>query len=492
MPDSRTSSAIALIALILFTSCGDRPENESQKPFRKLKIEYFSSTVSNHYGYASLKAGVEAALAAPFTNEANSPDRIVVSNYVEFEPRSDQDSQDKAEAAAREIRRDPDVLAVIGQAASGTTFAALPLYAEAGIPVIIPNATSPYVLYRHSFDPNSSSPRTIDLDYSLPRFSNAFRLIPSDVPDQAHAMELTIKKVWHEMVPGENRGRAKVLLVCDATEDSGAGIYSKPICDYLDASENKNEGGYDVVGRTDLDKRVVASVLPEIHATDPNFIVVASYSSLARLVLQVWREDNEKRPRTQPKNAQHAEPRFIMPDACLSPELLKSDARIYVTYPMNPRHIDGCPSKETFRRAISCQKEKQLGKPQTDCEPIGSEQARAQQMQSSPSIDETDEMFAYDSVIILKSAVKQCIEEQDLNRACILRYLNNHHDALRGICETYHVEHGDRQNAYYYVYEKVRNEGNTKKKRENEYEWVVKEFAKNDDHDLNTYSNDAR
>jgi len=484
VPFRLTTLAVAAVLILFSTSCGEHPENEPQKPINKLKVEYFWSTASNTYGYASIKAGVRAALEETEKEKAENSEAFRLLDYVQFEDREDPESQEKAEEIARRIRRDPDVLAIIGHAASGTTFAALPHYAEAGIPVLITSATSPYLLYRHRFELNTTSLSTSELGDSRAKFSNAFRLIPSDVPDQAHAMELTIKDRSKSRPVAKPKKKARVLLICDGTKGSGAQIYSKPICDYLAEPGNRKEGNFDVVGRTDIDKLEVSSILPEIHATHPDFIVVASYSSLARLVLQVWVEDKEKRSK-----AAESDPEFIMSDACLSSVLLKFDANIFVTYPMNPDHIRECTSRDRYLNGIDCQKQMQLNPSLTKCSDL--RESNDQQLantkapdtfknkQLEPGIPETDEMFGYDSVLILKQAVKECVAEQDLNRGCVTRYLTQHHDDLKGICETYRVEHGDRQNAYYYVYK------NSHDRVEEKSKWQVIGFAKEDDHELN-------
>jgi hypothetical protein len=512
---SRALLAVAASCFLFLTSCGEGPLNELQKPAnlsKTLKIAYFWTTSSNPYGYASVKAGVRAAVEAEKKEEGDNPGDFHLLNYVQFEEREDPETQEKADEVARSIRRDPDILAVIGHTASGTTFAALPRYAEAGIPVLIPSATSPYLLYRHPPEAGVPKVNLADPDYTAPRFSNVFRLTPSDVPDQAHAMELVIKqKPGMDKDPGMGKN-PRVLLICDATKESGAEIYSKPICDYLDAAKNKKEGHYDVVGRINLDRRLVLTILPEIHSAQPDFIVVASYPSLARLVLQVWGEDQRRQAEHQQDKTREAPPpQFIMPDACLAPELLKPHAEIYVTYPMNPDHTEQCDQKKTYKQGICAQKMKQLHLEETDIECSGSnfepttkdksgekrndagkdDDKDKNPSASIPSIHETDEMFAYDSVRILTGAVRQCVAENDLNRACVLVYLNQHHDSLKGICETYHIEHGDRQNAYYYVYKNVPDptEQHSDLKENEQAEggrriWAVQWFAKEDDYEL--------
>lgn len=457
---------LAAVSILLSVACGERADSGAQKPTDKLKVEYFWSAVGNTYGYASIKAGVQAALDDIDKDAKEHPEDFNLFDYVKFEDKEDPESQKKAEELARGIRRDPDVLAVVGNATSGTTFAALPRYAEAGIPVLIASATSPYLLYRRSSGDPIPQIDLAQADFSIPRFANAFRLIPSDVPDQAHAMRLVIREQ-------SKSGKKKVLLICDTKKDSGAEIYSKPFCDYLATPVNRKEGQYDVVARTDIDEREVTSILPEIHATEPDVIVIAGNSALARLVLQVWIEDKEKRS-SQPQLS----PVFLIPDACLSDELLKFDADLYATYPVSPSRSEKCTSWQGFHAGIACQKQIQLGLQKTACPQRWS--AVEVEDKNLPKIPYTDEMFGYDSVLIIQQAAKECVKEHELDRSCILSYLNEHHDALRGICETYHVEHGDRQNAYYFVYHNVKQGNPTVRS------WDVEKFATEDDYELHS------
>ncbi|HXM61433.1 MAG TPA: ABC transporter substrate-binding protein [Terriglobales bacterium] len=406
----------------------------------KLKIKYFWAPSDSDHHYSSVRTAIEAA--------QGSDEFKKVDPYVELSEYKDSGSQEDAIQEARILRRSPDVLAVIGHPRSGATLAALPFYAQAGIPVLIPSATSPYLLYRHAEGeiPDFSATRP---DLEPPRFANAFRLTPSDIPDQAHALELTIKQL------GKDRKikTPKVMLICDSTGGTRSSTYSKPMCDYL-ASEAGD--AYDfaitVSRNVDLEKGNISGVITEIHAEDPNFIVLVGYQELARALLEELKERADRdMPHKKIENYT-----LIMPDACLTNDLIDFGAQVYVTSPMNPQRAVACtsPRGEAYSEALKFQRasEKVVG------------------------IPETDEGFVYDSVLILAAAVDDCNQSGDLNRGCVLRYLNKHHTNLLGACESYHIEQGERQNAYYYVYaQHVQG-----KQREMRPRW----FTRKEDHEL--------
>jgi ABC-type branched-subunit amino acid transport system substrate-binding protein len=439
----RTPLAFLVIAACVLAACerGTWHLDPDEGSKDKLKIQYFWSPSDSDHHYSSVRAAIEAAKgSAEFTK---------INSYVELSEYKDSGSEEDAVREARILRRSPDVLAVIGHPRSGATLAALPFYAQAGIPILIPSATSPYLLYKHSvgnipdFDPTR-------LDMGPPRFTNAFRLTPSDTPDQAHALELTIGQLGKE----RRIKTPKIMLICDSTGGTRSSTYSKPICDYL-ASEAGDASDFAVtVSRNvDLEKGNISGVITEIHAEDPNFIVLIGYQELARALLE---ELKERADRDTP-HKKMKDYTLIMPDACLTNDLLAFGAQIYVTSPMNPHRAAECtsPRGEEYIKALKSERTKE--------NVIG-------------NIPETDEGFVYDSVLILAVAVDDCNRTRNLNRSCILEYLNQHHGSLLGACESYHVEQGERQNAYYYVYAQ-HDDG---KRREMRPRW----FARKEDHEL--------
>jgi len=78
-----------------------------------------------------------AALAVEDHNETN-PDCEV--GLVSFDSRGE---TERAEVLARQIIDDPQVVAVVGPVFSGETEAVMPLFEEAGLPVLTPSATNP-------------------------------------------------------------------------------------------------------------------------------------------------------------------------------------------------------------------------------------------------------------------------------------------------------------------------------------------------------------
>ncbi len=59
--------------------------------------------------------------------------------FVSFIAYTDDGDPDKARQVARQVARDPEVLVVVGHFLTITTLAALPIYAEAGLPLIAPH-----------------------------------------------------------------------------------------------------------------------------------------------------------------------------------------------------------------------------------------------------------------------------------------------------------------------------------------------------------------
>jgi ABC-type branched-subunit amino acid transport system substrate-binding protein len=440
----RLRPAILSISALILASCGGGDPEHEATPSESwhpettqsstLKIQYFWSTSGDENQYSSTMTGIKAAEQSDDVQELETRLKL-----IELVPRKDPESQQEAVQLAGTLRRSPDTLAVIGHTRSGTTLATLPLYAEAGIPVLIPTATSPYLLYRHRPDEIPVIDVT-KLDPNLPRFANAFRLPPSDVPDQVHALELTIKQIKQTMKlhEGEGRageGRAKVMLVCDTTARYRADIYTKPMCDAL-AAEANTDADYKIASsrRIDLDNGDIWGLVTELHAVDPDFVVLIGYQELTRDVLQ---EITERAGSSGKPIGRYT---FIMTEDSLHNELLKFfpppqnvfPQHIYVTSPVGPRRQaparpDECSSRDT-----------KIGDVRKD--------------QKVLNIADTDEGFAYDSVLILAGAAKNCNERHALSRACVLEYLRQNQHALQGACETYHLDEGERENAFYYVY----------------------------------------
>jgi hypothetical protein len=303
-------------------------------------------------------------------------------------------------------------------------------------------------LYRHKFDQvpeiDVSKP-----DRSAPRYSNAFRLPPSDVPDQVHAIKLAIRKLKSD-VPLHDGLRAKVMLVCDVTAHYRADVYTKPMCDSLSADAN-GETEYKIASsrKIDLDSGDIWGLITELHAVDPDFVVLIGYQELARDILQELTE----RSSTSKKLVSRY--RFIMTEDCLHDEILKfftNPKNLYVTSPVAPTKQDSRAKSNTTVPKVSDTGTLERDVQRRRCDGMKEKIEKMRTEQGVLHVENTDEGYAYDSVLILTSAVKKCQEMHSLNRGCVLDYLKENQQKLQGACETYHLDDGERQNAFYYVY----------------------------------------
>ena len=160
----------------------------------------------------AIAAGANAALGSALTADAR--DRF----QLEFI--DDGGNTESAEAVARRIESDPDVLAVIGHTASDTTRRAISFYAEAGIPLLMPVATSPDV--NRPADSGAGPalrpllPTWADVHwnshYELP---NAFRLIANDGMAQVPALAYAATKLT----------TGKIVIVADLSDDPEYGQF---------------------------------------------------------------------------------------------------------------------------------------------------------------------------------------------------------------------------------------------------------------------------
>jgi ABC-type branched-subunit amino acid transport system substrate-binding protein len=369
----------------------------------KLTIEVFSAASDSEEGYSAIR---EAALLAKDTEEFKK-----AATYVTLDLQNDPDNLEDAARIAQKTSLNPGVLAIIGHSRSGTTRVAMPFYAQAGIPVLMPTATSPYVLFR--FDEHDGWPSVPQLreGNTYHRFTNAFRLRPSDVPDQVHAMKLTLNKL-EALNKRAGSPKPKVVLICDTTSRNGSDVYTKPMCDAL-LNDSELSSKITSYRPFSLDSDIYGLVT-EIHAAKPNYIVILGYPELARDVLEELTERMQPREKRLPY-------KFILPDASLQNYLTKFSSDIYVTSSFNGGQAKGCNKK-----LIDALSQK---KPQR--------------------VVLTDESYTFDAVLILARAVNSC--DGQVNRSCVMRFIKEHHDDLVGACETYFVDRGERQNAAFNV-----------------------------------------
>ena len=110
--------------------------------------------------------------------------------FVEYREADDHGSPDDAKELASRLGDDAHVLAVIGHSYSDTTAKAVPFYAAAQIPLLIPIATSATVGY--DMPPSFRGAPTPGMSA---HFQNVFRLIPNDRIGQAPSIAYIVKKL---------------------------------------------------------------------------------------------------------------------------------------------------------------------------------------------------------------------------------------------------------------------------------------------------------
>jgi len=411
----RARLAATCLFLVLTVSCGtnkwhpDPPESADLK----LTVEIFFSSSND-----SAKIG---ATAAEKTEEFKE-----ISQYVKLNERPDPDTTEEAEAVAKEIRSDPRVLAVVGHSRSGTTRAALPFYEDAGIPVLMAAATSPYALYHFKQDQPWPSVDRLGQEPGYQRFTNAFRLPPSDVPDQVDAIKAATKALTGTGTDTDAtmeviKSATKVMIICETTRRNGSDVYTKPMCDSLRRDPDRTFSPLVASYREiDLDTGDIWGLVTEVHAIKPKLIILLGYAEFARDLLEELKE------RASAVGQKMSDYTFIMSDASLSaPDLTQFGSAVYVTTAINGEAVR-CSSAEA-----KTLKDEVTGNNKRKEEP-------------------TEESYAFDAVLILAAAVKQC--ETTLDRRCVTRYLESNHANLHGACQQYFIEKGERQNASYSIY----------------------------------------
>ena len=154
-----------------------------------------------------------------------SPRLKKLKELIELKPYDDGGNPEDAVNYAKEIQLNPKVLAVIGHAISETTRYAGWIYEQSGIPLVMPIATSPNVVFPPHKKPEEKN-----------RIKNAFRLPPSDLSMQAPAVAYVAREIAKAK---------KIYLIRDVSK--GAKEYSnllfkwleKHLSDWLDDSIRK-------------------------------------------------------------------------------------------------------------------------------------------------------------------------------------------------------------------------------------------------------------
>jgi branched-chain amino acid transport system substrate-binding protein len=306
--------------------------------------------------------------------------------------------ESEAEKIGREIQSDPRVLAVIGHASSGTTRSAAWLYAQAGMPVIMPIATSPYAVYPPGSNINSQT-----------RLRNCFRLPPSDDRVQAP----TVAFVAEEKLKAK-----RIYLLRDISE--GASEYSEPLYKKLESLLGNISIDKQSVDRGHADFREVAS---NIEAQHPDLVVFCGYGSTATLILSALRHVYQDNQANKPK--------ILLTDGSRIRDLNASDFDVYLTFPLPEiSSFNNCPSEdnEILRSVIQ------------------------------PQTEQSFQVYGYDAMLLIGKALEKCSDEE-ISRDCLRRGLSELPLFTGSTCLQYFFAEGDNTLSDYYVFHSVSSSG---------------------------------
>lgn len=236
-----------------------------------------------------------------YTAFVNSPKTKRLRETVEMRGFDDGGSTTVAARIARSLAADPEVLAVVGHATSGTTRTAASFYAEAGIPLLMPIATSPFAVRKLRDDSERS-----------PRLQHCFRLPPVDVPYQV-AM---VARVALETLKTQ-----RCYLLRDISED--AADYSGPLYSKLEVLL-----GPTVVAKRRIDREQtnLPFITQSILGYKVDLVVFCGYGTTAQELLHAMRVTYEKVPTRR-------RPRVLLTDGCKTQEVDPTGFDTYVTFP---------------------------------------------------------------------------------------------------------------------------------------------------------------
>ena len=325
--------------------------------------------------------GVRAAL-----NE--SPSLQDLRSIIEIAGRDDRGEPERASQLAKELQHNPRVLAVIGHATSETTRHAAWIYEQAGIPILMPIATSPEVMYHPKKGRSEAG-----------RIQNAFRLPPSDDKGQAPAVTHLVRRL----------GLKKVYLLSDTTK--GARGYSLPLRESLEPYI-RNE----LVGEEDKEvmrgRTVFGELARSIRAQGVDGVVFCGYGTTSLELLDALDE-------TYGETSRENRPTIVLTDGCLIPDLDARGFNLYLTFP----HVS--KPEDADKRDI-----KILEKISNGTQPV------------------SYEGFGYDAMLIIGSAIKVCMAKGVVDRKSLIGQLNSS-GVFIGTSGLYEFENGENRLAQY-------------------------------------------
>jgi branched-chain amino acid transport system substrate-binding protein len=384
--------------VLIITLCGcnkSEPKAQSSKDKEKFLVMVIGDGVppidmSQIHPFPINTEQGEAMYNGAFAALNESPNLKDVNSIVEICGIDDRGDPERASQIAKEIRYNSRVLAVIGHATSGTTLHSAWVYEQAGIPILMPIATSPDVMY---------PPKKTHLEAY--RIRNAFRLPPSDDKGQAPAVAHLVWKL----------GLKKVYLLSDITE--GAKEYSKTLRDSLEPYIRKEVINKKIeVAR---EKTNFAELARSIRAQGIDGVIFCGYGTTSLELLDALNE-------AYGETSHEERPKIILTDGCFIPNLNAKGFNLYLTFP----HV-GTPEKADKR----------------DVEILKRISSKTQPI--------SYEAFGYDAMLILGSAIKKCKAEGVVDRQSLLLQLNSV-EVYTGTSGLYEFENGENRLAQYDIF----------------------------------------
>lgn len=304
---SLTGACVLVLSQVATLGCGD-PEfgpltivtvGDGANPDEPCQERPFSL---NRAQGRAMWEGVRAA------SKVSSVDSLLREHGVVLSNADDCGTEAEAERIGRRFALSPSTLAVIGHGTSGTTAAASAYYSGAGIPLLMPIATSPHA----------------NRDGNGERYPATYRLPPGDVRVQAPTMALFAT---------DSLNAQKIYLVSDHSAD--AATYSQPLFDELVALLPTEL----LVQRDSMTAQDVPRVARSIEAQSADLVMFVGYGTTANELVSAL-ADVYHRAGIEP-------PVILLSDGARIPDLQTEGMEVYVTFPLPPIEEAECDSSWT-------------------------------------------------------------------------------------------------------------------------------------------------
>lgn len=304
---------------------------------------------------------------------------------------------EKARAIATHMQSIPDIIAVLGHSSSTTTVAAAELYAEVGIPLLMPIATSPRTGYPGG-------------DYSRTRLRNCFRIPASDA-FQAQAI--------HRYLARHRRAK-RVVVLCDG--DPNNQDYVRPLAE--DVLRNLHPLRTSTIGGlaepVDLSRGDPRRLAEQVEHHRPDAIVFVGYGSTYNRFLLYLRD-------AYTHHNEESRPLVVLTDGCMIDDLRVDQFPTCIAFPVKP-----------------------IGSISNDHEEASSFQALIEQDATLGQVY-AYQATAYDAMLILAKALANSHQERAVTRDRVTRSIRTQRTS--GLLATYsYGADGEPTVDRYYVY----------------------------------------